>query len=31
MKIVSKYPDGMFSWIDLGTTDLEARPRWIPI
>ena len=24
MKIVSKYPDGMFSWIDLGTTDLEA-------
>ena len=28
MKIVSKYPDGLFSWIDLGTTDLEAAPAF---
>lgn len=24
MKIVSKYPDGVFSWVDLSTTDLEG-------
>lgn len=24
MKIVSKYPDGVFGWVDLSTTDLEA-------
>ena len=24
MQIVKQYPDGVFSWIDLGTTDTEA-------
>lgn len=24
MKIVKRYPDGMFSWVDLTTTDIEA-------
>ena len=24
MKIVKKYPDGVFSWIDLTTTDIAA-------
>ncbi|MGD8857330.1 MAG: VOC family protein [Chloroflexota bacterium] len=24
MQVVSRYPDGVFSWIDLGTTDPEA-------
>ena len=24
MQVVSRYPDGVFCWIDLGTTDLEA-------
>lgn len=24
MQIVKKYPDGVFSWVDLGTTDIEG-------
>lgn len=24
MKVVTRYPDGVFSWVDLGTTDTEA-------
>ena len=24
MQVVKQYPDGVFSWVDLGTTDPEA-------
>ena len=24
MQVVKQYPDGIFSWVDLGTTDIEA-------
>ncbi len=28
MQVVKRYPDGVFSWVDLGTTDTEAAKRF---
>jgi predicted enzyme related to lactoylglutathione lyase len=28
MQVVKSYPDGVFSWVDLGTTDTEAAKRF---
>lgn len=28
MQVVSRYPDGVFSWVDLGTTDPEAAKEF---